>query len=174
MLTVPFGDCLSRFVPSFQGTGTAWKVSVFGVILVSIFSHLDWMRRDTENLSVFSPNAGKCRSELLRIRTLFTQWGKHLLNMSFNCYVFNETNFINSFMSKTLFQWVRGERYRWFAYSKIYDHRPEKLIQYDQYLVNYGHTLSILEFYTNVKVLLQNFLKMTNIFVRNFQFQELI
>ena len=31
---------------------TAWKVSVFGVILVRIFQH-------TEYLSVFSPNAGK-------------------------------------------------------------------------------------------------------------------
>ena len=28
---------------------------------------------DTEYLSVFSPNAGKCRPEQLRIRTLFTQ-----------------------------------------------------------------------------------------------------
>ena len=36
----------------------ALKVSVFGIILVRIFSHLDWMRRDTEYLSVFSPNAG--------------------------------------------------------------------------------------------------------------------
>ena len=53
---------------------TAWKVSVFGVIPVRIFpafSHTrteygeirsisDWIRRDTEYLSVFSPNAGKC------------------------------------------------------------------------------------------------------------------
>ena len=28
--------------------------------LVRIFSHLDWIRRDTEYLSIFSPNAGKC------------------------------------------------------------------------------------------------------------------
>ena len=26
---------------------TAWKVSVFGVILVRIFPHSDWIRRDT-------------------------------------------------------------------------------------------------------------------------------
>ena len=32
---------------------TAWKVSVFGVILVRIFSHSDWIRRDTPYLSVF-------------------------------------------------------------------------------------------------------------------------
>ena len=38
---------------------TAWKVSAFGVILVGIFPHSDWIRRDTEYLSVFSPNAGK-------------------------------------------------------------------------------------------------------------------
>ena len=38
---------------------TAWKVSVVGVILVCIFPHSDWIRRDTPYLSVFSPNAGK-------------------------------------------------------------------------------------------------------------------
>ena len=32
-------------------------MSVFGVILVRIFPHLDWIRRDMEYLSVFSPNA---------------------------------------------------------------------------------------------------------------------
>ena len=42
---------------------TAWKVSVFGVILVRIFTHLDWIWRDTEYFSVFSPNAGKCCPE---------------------------------------------------------------------------------------------------------------
>ena len=38
---------------------TGWKVSVFGVFLVRILRNLDWMRRDTEYLSVFSPNAEK-------------------------------------------------------------------------------------------------------------------
>ena len=52
---------------------TGWKVSVFGVILVRIFPHSDWIRWDTPYLSVFSPNEGKCRPEQLRIRTLFTQ-----------------------------------------------------------------------------------------------------
>ena len=36
---------------------TAWKVSVFGVILLRIFPHSDWMWRDTPYLSVFSLNA---------------------------------------------------------------------------------------------------------------------
>ena len=31
--------------------------------LVRIFSHLDWIRRDTEYLSMFSPNAGKYEPE---------------------------------------------------------------------------------------------------------------
>ena len=56
-----------------QLTVTAWKVSVFGVFLVSIFLHLDWIQRHTEYLSVFSPNAGKYGPEKLRIRILFTQ-----------------------------------------------------------------------------------------------------
>ena len=40
---------------------TAWKVSVFGVILVRIFPHSDWIKY----LSVFNPNAGKCGPEKL-------------------------------------------------------------------------------------------------------------
>ena len=32
---------------------TAWKVSVFGVILVHIFSHSDWIRRDTLEISPY-------------------------------------------------------------------------------------------------------------------------
>ena len=37
---------------------TVGKVSVFGVILVHIFPHSDWIQRDTPNLSVLSPNVG--------------------------------------------------------------------------------------------------------------------
>ena len=44
-------------------TSTAWKVSVFGVILVRIFPHSVWIRRDTEYLSGFNPNAGKYGAE---------------------------------------------------------------------------------------------------------------
>ena len=51
----------------------AWNVSVFGVFLVRIFSHLDWIRRDIPHLSVFSPNVGKYRPEKHQIRILFTQ-----------------------------------------------------------------------------------------------------
>ena len=53
---------------------TALKVSEFEVFLVRIFPHLDWIRRNTEYLSVFNPNARKYGPEKLRIRTLFTQW----------------------------------------------------------------------------------------------------
>ena len=59
-------------------------MSVLGVILVRIFPHSDWIRRDTEHPSVFSLNAGNYGPEQLRIRTLFTrllfhqwlEWGK--------------------------------------------------------------------------------------------------
>ena len=51
---------------------TVWKVFVFRVFLVRIFSYSDWIRRDTEYLCVFSPNAGKCGPEKLRRWTLFT------------------------------------------------------------------------------------------------------
>ena len=45
-----------------------YQVSIFGVFLVRIFPHSDGIRRDTEYLSVFSPNAGKCGPEKLQIR----------------------------------------------------------------------------------------------------------
>ena len=53
---------------------TAWKVSVFGVFLVRIFPQSDWILRDTPQLSVFSPNAGKKEPENLQIRIIFTLW----------------------------------------------------------------------------------------------------
>ena len=43
---------------------TTWKVSVFGVILVRIFPHSDWIWRDDPYLSIFSPNAGKKRTRI--------------------------------------------------------------------------------------------------------------
>ena len=49
-------------------------MSVFGVFLVLIFPHPDWIRRDTPYLSVFNLNAGKYGPEKLRIRTLFTHY----------------------------------------------------------------------------------------------------
>ena len=50
---------------------TAWKVSVFGVILVRIFPHSDRIRTDTEYLSVFRPNVGKSGPEYFWTRILF-------------------------------------------------------------------------------------------------------
>ena len=38
---------------------------------VHIFPHLDWIRKKTDYLSVFSPNAGKNGPEKLRIWTFF-------------------------------------------------------------------------------------------------------
>ena len=39
--------------------------------LVHIFSHSDWIRRDTKYLSVFSPNAGKYGPEKTRYLDTF-------------------------------------------------------------------------------------------------------
>ena len=55
---------------------TAWKLHVYGIFLLRIFPHLDWIRRDTLYtlyLSVFTPNTAKCELEKFCIRTLFTQ-----------------------------------------------------------------------------------------------------
>ena len=51
---------------------TAWKASVFGVFLVSIFPHFDWIWKDTLGLYIQS-ECGKIGTKKLRIRT-FTQW----------------------------------------------------------------------------------------------------
>ena len=53
---------------------TAQKTSIFGVFLVRIVPHPDWIRRDTLHLYKFILNAGKYGPEKLRIRTFFTQW----------------------------------------------------------------------------------------------------
>ena len=54
---------------------TVWKVSLFRVFLVHIFSHLDLaFRKPHHAFSVFNPNPGKYGREKLRIRTLFTHW----------------------------------------------------------------------------------------------------
>ena len=58
-----------------------WKVFVFRVLLVHFFTDSDWIRRATEYLSVFSPNAGK-NGPLHRILTLFTQWSKNTIYSS--------------------------------------------------------------------------------------------
>ena len=60
----------------------AWKVSVFGVFLVRIFSHLDWIWRDY--LFVFSTNAGKYEPEKLRTRIF------HAVNVASILIVFGE------------------------------------------------------------------------------------
>ena len=53
---------------------TSWNVFVFGVFLVRIFLHSDWIRRVTPYLSVFSLIAGKYGPEKLGIWTLIMQW----------------------------------------------------------------------------------------------------
>ena len=72
---------LHFFLLSFQ-INTEWKVSVFGVFLVLIFSHLDWVRRDTY-LPVFSLNAGKYRPEKLWKRRFFRQCEIHIYFIDF-------------------------------------------------------------------------------------------
>ena len=49
---------------------TAQNVFVFGVILVRIFSHSDWIRRDKECLTVLSPSAGKIWTRIPNTDTL--------------------------------------------------------------------------------------------------------
>ena len=50
-----------------------WE-EIFGVFLVCICPHFDWLWRDTKYLSLFSQNTRKHWPEKLQIRTLFKQW----------------------------------------------------------------------------------------------------
>ena len=50
-----------------------WKVSLFAVFLVRIFPHPDKVGRNTEFLSICTPNAKKYRQEKLQIRIFFTK-----------------------------------------------------------------------------------------------------
>ena len=66
---------------------TAWNVSVFGVILVRIFRHSDWIQ-SISYLSVFSPNARKYGPEWQRIWTLFTQCAISKVSLPYQYFVF--------------------------------------------------------------------------------------
>ena len=90
-----FAYFFQKFITVFIETmGNVYKMFVFGVFLVHIFSHLDWIRRDTPYLSVFSPITGKCGSEKLRIRTLFREW----VLSSFDYYLGQNAVFFNSWI----------------------------------------------------------------------------
>ena len=64
-------DCTRWYL---TGSDTTWKVSVFGVCLACIFPQSYWIRRNTDYLSVFSPNAGKYKPEKLQIQILSTRY----------------------------------------------------------------------------------------------------
>ena len=59
------------------------KCPITEFFLVRVFSHLDWIRRDTPYLPVFSPNAGKYRPEktphLDTFHTVIVYWKNDLL-----------------------------------------------------------------------------------------------
>ena len=57
---------------------TAWKASVFGVILVHIFPHLDWIRRDTQYL-----RTGSYRTIRLTQSLYFFPGGLYLTHLVF-------------------------------------------------------------------------------------------
>ena len=72
------------------------KVSVFGVFLVRIFSHSNWMRRDIGYVSAFMPIAGKYLQEKLRIPIFFTQcfiYYKWQFHDSYT-WIFSKKNFL--------------------------------------------------------------------------------
>ena len=70
------------YTDCFSWTFTAWDVSLFGVFLVCIFLHLDWIRRFIVDMEIYSvnlsiPPVDTCRSLLIRpenIRKSYAFW----------------------------------------------------------------------------------------------------
>ena len=56
--------CIPWFFKFICVFATAWKLSIFGVILVRIFSYSDRIWKDTEYFSVWSLNAGKNKLDI--------------------------------------------------------------------------------------------------------------
>ena len=67
---------------------TAWKCPNIEFSLIRIFSHSDWIRRDTEYLSLFSLNARKCGPE--KTPYLDTFHAVCIYNMIFNLLPFRK------------------------------------------------------------------------------------
>ena len=80
------------------------------LFLVRVFLHSDWIRKDTEYLSVFSPNAGKCGPEITRY--LDTFHSVHTLYL----YIIH---CINNIRSTILLQYLVRISYSFFPSSKI-------------------------------------------------------
>ena len=117
--------------------GIAWKCPNTEFVLVRIFPHSDWIRRVTEYLSVFSPNAGKygpentpCFDALHTVRLLFKTvvhqitWMKKL-NGKFDTYIKSSSS-IDSFQ----FIKLSLEKYRYFTpmSGRYYEHFVNKII----------------------------------------------
>ena len=62
---------MSSFIYFISQTNTAWKCPNTEFFLVLIFPHLDWIRRDTKYLFVFSSNARKYGPEKTRYLDTF-------------------------------------------------------------------------------------------------------
>ena len=87
-----------------------WKVSVFGVFLVRISPHSDRIRRETEYLSAFSRNTGKCGPEKrIRTRSVFMQFAK---------FVFIIKKITWKYVSNNDQGWSRKEHHR--KYFSVY------------------------------------------------------
>ena len=84
---------LTHFRPLFY-LYTSWKVSVFGVFLVLVFQHSDWIRRDTASLRIQS-KCGKIQTRktsdtdtfhamiyLLKMSEIGLKWAKHSAKLS--------------------------------------------------------------------------------------------
>ena len=105
---------------SFHLQVTVWKVFVFGVFLVRIFPHSDWIQRDTEYLSLLSLKARKCRSKKLRTWTLFMQWVFLISVLFFEKFALVKVEFLNQIRAKIQFYLITYLHLRsWWCFKKL-------------------------------------------------------
>ena len=105
------------------------KVSRFGIILICIFPHLDWIRRDTKYLSVFSLNTKNTDQ-----KNSDTMWYPHVY-INFVCVLksFNFFLIIKSIPFVIRFiLFIRAKHFKTFSCSKATIETLEKGVKYVQ------------------------------------------
>ena len=137
---------------------TTWKVFVFGVFLVRIFPHLDWIRRDTPYLSVFSPNAGKYRHFS---RSVTNHQKRKLVDFlkKYSCIIYVKISLECKFekvytqtepklsaltlkLSKASMSLSKDDSYKKYIFRKIYDKKCFRSVNFYSYATHYVYVKS--------------------------------
>ena len=112
---------------------TAWKVSVFGVILVLIFPHLDWIKKNRKIWTRITPNTDTFYAVIIKLNPVLLggRWNK--IN----------TNFINKNYLQINKQHKTGEIWIPTFIFGEYDSGMRILFKYSAFIIAEGKKLII-------------------------------